>query len=1038
MRTKWLTIAATTAVLTVGAAWLSLRDHAPQSAIEHISVPPGFEIEIAAAPPLVERPMIVDSDEQGRLYVAESSGSGDPVEQQLAERPHSILRLEDSDGDGRYDRRTVFADKMMFPEGVMWFDGSLYVAAPPSIWKLTDSDDDGVADQREEWLDAQTLTRCANDLHGPYAGPDGWIYWTKGAFAEQTWERPGQAPFVSRASHIYRRRPEGGVVEAVLTGGMANPVEVAFTPEGERLLTATFLQHPELGRRDGFIHAVYGGVYGRESEVNDDHPQTGGLLPAMTHLGPAVPVGLSYYRSGALGHEYEGNLFATMFNLHKVTRHKLIPRGSSFETEDSDFLVSTHPDFHPTDVMEDADGSLLVVDTGGWYKLCCPTSQLAKPDVLGTIYRIRRTGAATPDDPRGLLLDWPVMTTGDLAALLDDARPAVSGRATQALAKRGETALPELRKSIQDGATTATRRNAVWAATRIAGEAARQVVRDAFADPRESVRQAAAHSASVWRDREAAPLLVEQLGRAGPALQRVAAEALGRIGDPAAVAPLLSALGATQDRVLRHSLTFALIEIADPKATRKGLRSDSLETRRAALIALDQMQGGRLGVESVLPLLTSAEPALRQSAEWIAGRHPEWGGPLGGFFRNRLAVSELGPETREGLEAQLERFVGDGAIQELLAQTAAGSGPRWSRLTALRVMGKFAQKETPPSWCAALSQALASRDDEILSAAVSTGRKLPPAAEGDSSLAHALARVGRSPNAPAAVRVEALAAAAGGLGTLETEIFRFLLAQFQLETPPAVRAAAAAALAAASLDPQQRLELADALKTVSPLELPTLLPAFDAGGDQTLGERLASALEQAQGRANLRADLVENAFRGFPAAVRKRAKVLLASLDVDLAQQKARLEKLLTTLPDGDIRRGQAVFNDAKAACSSCHRIGYLGGRSGPDLTRVGEVRTERDLIEAVVFPSASFVHSYEPIIVVTEDDQFSGVTIEETDDSVLLATGVDQQVRIARANIEEVRPGKVSIMPSGMDEQLTRQEFADLIKFLKDTRWGP
>ena len=167
MRKKWLAIAATTAGLTVGAAWLSLRDHAPQSAIEHISVPPGFEIEIAAAPPLVERPMIVDSDEQGRLYVAESSGSGDPVEQQLAERPHSILRLEDSDGDGRYDRRTVFADKMMFPEGVMWFDGSLYVAAPPSIWKLTDRDDDGVADQREEWLDARTLTRCANDLHGP-------------------------------------------------------------------------------------------------------------------------------------------------------------------------------------------------------------------------------------------------------------------------------------------------------------------------------------------------------------------------------------------------------------------------------------------------------------------------------------------------------------------------------------------------------------------------------------------------------------------------------------------------------------------------------------------------------------------------------------------------------------------------------------------------------------------------------------------------------------------------------------------------------
>ncbi|MBA2602310.1 MAG: dehydrogenase, partial [Acidobacteria bacterium] len=354
-----------------------------------LTVPPGFIVETVAAPPLVNRPIVADFDEEGRLYVADSSGSNDKVEKQLEERPHRIVRLEDTDGDGRFDTSVVFADRMMFPEGAMWFDGSLYVAAPPSIWKLTDTDGDGIADRREEWFEGKTLTACANDLHGPYLGPDGWIYWTKGAFAEQTYDRPGKAPLVSRAAHVLRRRPGHPGVEVVMTGGMDNPVEIAFTPEGERILTATFLEHPQLGRRDALVHAVYGGVYGKQHSVVDGHQRTGDLMPVMTQLGPAVPSGLTRYASRVFGEEYRDSFFATMFNLQKVTRHVLERDGATYRTRDSDFLVSSNRDFHPTDVLEDADGSLLVIDTGPWYKLCCPTSQLAKPDVPGAIYRVR-------------------------------------------------------------------------------------------------------------------------------------------------------------------------------------------------------------------------------------------------------------------------------------------------------------------------------------------------------------------------------------------------------------------------------------------------------------------------------------------------------------------------------------------------------------------------------------------------------------------------------------------------------------------------
>src|SRR4051795_12096093 len=272
--------ASSSLVTLVLVATAALASPAPTAAAEFklngrtFTLPDGFALEVVAGPPLVDRPIIADFDDQGRLYVADSSGSNDKVEKQLAEKPHRIVRLEDRDGDGRFDSSTVFADRMMFPEGTLWYDGSLYVSAPPSIWKLTDTDDDGVADRREEWFAGKTLTGCANDLHGPYLGPDGWIYWCKGAYARQTYERPGKSPFVTRAAHIFRSRPDGSGIEPVMTGGMDNPVDVVFTPGGERIFTTTFLVQPGGGQRDGLIHATYGGIYGKNHDPIYEHPWT--------------------------------------------------------------------------------------------------------------------------------------------------------------------------------------------------------------------------------------------------------------------------------------------------------------------------------------------------------------------------------------------------------------------------------------------------------------------------------------------------------------------------------------------------------------------------------------------------------------------------------------------------------------------------------------------------------------------------------------------------------------------------------------------
>jgi putative heme-binding domain-containing protein len=180
-------------------------------------------------------------------------------------------------------------------------------------------------------------------------------------------------------------------------------------------------------------------------------------------------------------------------------------------------------------------------------------------------------------------------------------------------------------------------------------------------------------------------------------------------------------------------------------------------------------------------------------------------------------------------------------------------------------------------------------------------------------------------------------------------------------------------------------------------------------------------------------DAVKQRLAKYGAAVQKQAEGLYAELDKDAEKQKARLEELLGTLKGGDVRRGQSVFNSTKAACSACHAIGYVGGDIGPDLTHVGRIRSERDLLESVVFPSASFVRSYEPVVVHTRKGRtYSGLLRKETPEEITLATGANEFVRISRDDVEDVSPGKVSVMPAGLDKQLTPRELADLIAFLK------
>ncbi|MGH9851039.1 MAG: DUF7133 domain-containing protein, partial [Blastocatellia bacterium] len=135
-----------------------------------IRVPDGFTIERVAGDDLVQYPMLAALDDRGRLFVAESSGKN-VSGKKMAEVPECrISVLEDTDGDGVYDRSKVFADKLSLPMGVLVYRGSLFVASPPDFIRLDDTDNDGVADRREVILTGWNVLNTAS-LHGPFLGP---------------------------------------------------------------------------------------------------------------------------------------------------------------------------------------------------------------------------------------------------------------------------------------------------------------------------------------------------------------------------------------------------------------------------------------------------------------------------------------------------------------------------------------------------------------------------------------------------------------------------------------------------------------------------------------------------------------------------------------------------------------------------------------------------------------------------------------------------------------------------------------------------
>jgi len=1053
------------AIILLAVLAISAASHAADALVEQpgssFRVREGLVVEPVAMPPLVQYPIVADLDQRGRLYVAESAGPIGNLANQQADPPHRIVRLEDEDGDGRYDKRIVFADKLMFPEGVLCIDeNTILISAVPQILKLQDTDGDGRADRRDVWFDGGTLTGCGNDLHGPYRGPDGWIYWCKGAFAEQAPMLLDGSIRPNRAAHMYRRRLSGGPLDLVMTGGMDNPIEVAFNREGDRFFTSTFVQHPAGGKRDGIVHAIYGAIFGKDHDVIDGYPRTGPLFGPMTHLGPAAPSGLTTLQSELLIPGGRGWLACTQFNLQKVTLHQLQPAGATYQTNDQNLLVSSQIDFHPTDVLEDADGSLLVVDTGGWYDLCCPTSGLDQAKAYGGIYRVRRDERPIAD-PRGLKLAWDRVQEDDLIRRLGDPRPAVRRRAAQSLEALGNASVRALERLIMQGSADHSiddRCDAVWILERIGDSQARIALRNLagrFDEP--AIAQAAMTALALQPESEDLGVAVAALDQIDqPRLQRVAAELISRAPMNQQLATsLLAAAGGLPlavdsglpDRATFHALTYALFNKSadgqEESVLREAISADRPPAMRAAaMIALDQRGAMDLPAALLVDAWLNGAPIERSSSEWILARRADVGEALAARWDDLLSrliadAQSLSGQT-SGAAAVLASHLTEPALSERLTDWLASVEATDPAITPLleQAAAKAARGAMPDAWVQTIIGRLPSAESPLRESLFAILRNNRISETQQSLVSEQLDGVAARPDLPLTTRLAAIGCRPTSDRPLTPPALAALQDGLSAEPGSDLRRMALDGLQRVPITAELQPLMVELAKNASPVELPPLLQAARRGASAKLAAGVIGSLADNPAAWRMPQQAFDDLASITDPAVQSAMQALQQRAAHALAEQRTQLAKLLTELDQGDPVAGYQVFRSSKAACSACHAIGYVGGQVGPDLSKIGSIRRREELLEAIVLPSNNIVQSYDSVSVITVDGRVvTGLIKESRPDSILLVSGVDQQTRIPRDEIDSIQPSDVSIMPTGLEQVLSRRELSDLLAFLESAK---
>ena len=961
----------------------------PKESVAKIKVPDEFEVKLFAGEPQVVNPVAFTVDEKGRIWVVECFEYPKRTPKGKAPRDRIVI-LEDTDGDGVCDKRTVFAEGKDFPvpeerakAGLGAFDlctgievghGGVFVGAAPYLWFIENkADKPGKFDVLLKGFGSQDTHETLNTFQW---GPDGWLYGLHGIFTDSAVKPAGQldGPEARINGGIWRYHPKLKKFE-IFAEGTSNPWGMDWrNTDGQFILACCVIPH--------LYHIVPGGVYKRQAGASFNPYVYGYLNEISDHTfhkeSGWAHAGLISLDVPHMPKRFQNSVIFGSIHGCSIKQNILKPNGSTFTaSRGEDFLVSADKNFRPINMKWGPAGDIYLID---WHDQnpCHQTNPDDWDYERGRVYRIQLKGTKTKKAE-----DLGKKNLNELQLLTQKDDPYAARTALRLLSERPDGALA----GGKDG-----RDNYWWFASADArGFALSLLVPGGkFAD--EPIKQAHGirllstqdkHVDEVWDE------LVPFAKRVtSPAVRRELASAAIRLADKHDVTPLLRALMAHKEDA-KDPVIPQLVWLAYEKAISKA-------------------SGGRKPPEATKSGEQKSESGAEKELAWLAEQAPD-----NPFVRDSIVPKVMRRLVATGQPSDLRLCV------EFVAKVKDAAS-RERALDGLAVALAGQSVAAPDGWAKLEAQIAEEKNPRL----IALTNKLAVVFRDPAALKRALAAASDA-GLPSDVRSEAVRQ----LGSIRApESVAVLLKIVRSDSTDAVRAEAVRALA--NFDrPKLGAELLAGWKTYPKGLRPDVV--------NTLATRKEWAKELLGAMANKtvdRAEVTDNTILRVQAFNDRELNALIEKAWGRTRPTPAELNKLIDKTraslyeAPASFARGRKVF---EANCAKCHKFEGKGAEVGPPLE--GAARDIEYILVNVLDPNRVIGAPYFLRTArLLDDTVFSGVLAEEDNKTITLKLENAVLKKILKADLAEpVRVAEKSLMPEGLGYNMTPQDFRDLVRYL-------